>query len=72
MVLSAVPQPSSRPGSRMSRQQQQQSYRTPLKLNDNVVEVKSKVSRGWGSDGDESGHVSGNQMIVATGSGSPT
>lgn len=40
MVLSAVPQPASQPGSRMSRQQQ----RTPLKHTDNVVEVKSKVS----------------------------
>ncbi|XP_022618748.1 partitioning defective 6 homolog alpha-like [Seriola dumerili] len=39
MVLSAVPQPSSQPGSRMSRQQQ---YRTPLKLTESVVEVKSK------------------------------
>ncbi|XP_029290203.1 partitioning defective 6 homolog alpha [Cottoperca gobio] len=39
MVLSAVPQPTSQPGSRMSRQQQ---HRTPLKLTDNVVEVKSK------------------------------
>lgn len=43
----------------MSRQQQ---YRTPLKLNDSVVEVKSKVS--WGCDGDVSGHVSGYQMIL--------
>ncbi|XP_042351570.1 partitioning defective 6 homolog alpha-like isoform X2 [Plectropomus leopardus] len=34
-----VPQPASQPGSRMSRQQQ---HRTPLKLTDNVVEVKSK------------------------------
>ncbi|XP_073328584.1 partitioning defective 6 homolog alpha [Pagrus major] len=41
MVLSAVPQPASQPGSRMSRQQQQQQ-RTPLKHTDNVVEVKSK------------------------------
>ncbi|XP_044049304.1 partitioning defective 6 homolog alpha [Siniperca chuatsi] len=39
MVLSAVSQPTSQPGSRMSRQQQ---HRTPLKLTDNVVEVKSK------------------------------
>lgn len=39
MVLSAVPQPTSQPGSRMSRQQQ---HRTPLKLTENVVEVKSK------------------------------
>ncbi|XP_033473410.1 partitioning defective 6 homolog alpha [Epinephelus lanceolatus] len=38
MVLSAVSQPASQPGSRMSRQQ----HRTPLKLTDNVVEVKSK------------------------------
>ncbi|KAM8751406.1 partitioning defective 6 homolog alpha isoform 1-T1 [Acanthopagrus schlegelii] len=38
MVLSAVPQPASQPGSKMSRQQQ----RTPLKHTDNVVEVKSK------------------------------
>ncbi|XP_070763719.1 partitioning defective 6 homolog alpha [Enoplosus armatus] len=38
MVLSAVPQPTSQQGSRMSRQQQ----RTPLKQTDNVVEVKSK------------------------------
>ncbi|XP_034542471.1 partitioning defective 6 homolog alpha [Notolabrus celidotus] len=38
MVLSAVPAPTHRaPGSRMSRQ-----HRTPLKLTDNVVEVKSK------------------------------
>ncbi|XP_045893659.1 partitioning defective 6 homolog alpha isoform X2 [Micropterus dolomieu] len=37
MVLSAVPQPINQP--RMSRQQQ---HRTPLKLTDNVVEVKSK------------------------------
>ncbi|XP_019960236.1 partitioning defective 6 homolog alpha [Paralichthys olivaceus] len=45
MVLSAVPQPSSQPGSRMSRrqqQQQQQQQRTPLKVTDSVVEVKSK------------------------------
>ncbi|XP_028286765.1 partitioning defective 6 homolog alpha [Parambassis ranga] len=40
MALSAVPQPTTQPGSRMSRQQQQ--HRTPLKLTDNVVEVKSK------------------------------
>ncbi|XP_051239247.1 partitioning defective 6 homolog alpha isoform X1 [Dicentrarchus labrax] len=39
MVLSAVPQPTSQPGSRMSRQQQ---HRTPLKVTDSVVEVKSK------------------------------
>ncbi|KAM7002475.1 partitioning defective 6 homolog alpha [Tautogolabrus adspersus] len=39
MVLSAVPQPTHRPGSTMSRQQLQ---RTPLKLTDSVVEVKSK------------------------------
>ncbi|XP_049430445.1 partitioning defective 6 homolog alpha [Epinephelus fuscoguttatus] len=38
MALSAVSQPASQPGSRMSRQQ----HRTPLKLTDNVVEVKSK------------------------------
>ncbi|XP_008309761.1 partitioning defective 6 homolog alpha [Cynoglossus semilaevis] len=57
MVLSAVAQPSSQPGSRMSRQQQPQQHhhhhyqqqqqsqpqsRTPLKVTDNVVEVKSK------------------------------
>ncbi|KAF3854168.1 hypothetical protein F7725_022223 [Dissostichus mawsoni] len=43
-----VPQPSSQPGSRMSRHQQQQQqqlqqqHRTTLRLTDNVVEVKSK------------------------------
>ncbi|KAL3062067.1 partitioning defective 6 homolog alpha [Trematomus bernacchii] len=48
MFLSAVPQPSSQPGSRMSRHQQQQQqqlqqqHRTTLRLTDNVVEVKSK------------------------------
>ncbi|XP_053282724.1 partitioning defective 6 homolog alpha isoform X2 [Pleuronectes platessa] len=42
MVLSAVPQPTSQPGSSMSKQQQQQQQRTPLKVNDSVVEVKSK------------------------------
>ncbi|XP_035013625.2 partitioning defective 6 homolog alpha [Hippoglossus stenolepis] len=43
MVLSAVPQPTSQPGSSMSsRQQQQQQQRTPLKVTDSVVEVKSK------------------------------
>lgn len=41
MALSAVPQPTSQPGSIMSRQQQ---HWTLLKLIDNVVEVKSKVS----------------------------
>ncbi|KAK2918335.1 partitioning defective 6 homolog alpha isoform X1 [Channa argus] len=40
MFLSAVPQLSRQPGSRMSRQQQQ--HRTPLKVIENVVEVKSK------------------------------
>ncbi|XP_060933052.1 partitioning defective 6 homolog alpha [Limanda limanda] len=42
MVLSAVPQSTSQPGSSMSRQQQQQQHRTPLKVTDSVVEVKSK------------------------------
>ncbi|XP_029379112.1 partitioning defective 6 homolog alpha isoform X2 [Echeneis naucrates] len=39
MVLPALLQPNSRLGSRMSKQQH---YRTPLRLPDNVVEVKSK------------------------------
>ncbi|XP_027896245.1 partitioning defective 6 homolog alpha isoform X2 [Xiphophorus couchianus] len=41
MFLSAVPQPSGEPRSRMSRQSQQQ-HRTPIRHIDNTVEVKSK------------------------------
>lgn len=54
MVLSAVPKPSNR--CTMAKQQQQQ--RTPLKVNDNVVEVKSKVSTDLMTI-----HVSGNVRI---------